>query len=291
MKIIINGCSHSTGDYFYKHKKLLLAKGFGVPALRFTWWNYLQKELGIREENIYQLFYFLINHLPNNISSPYSVLGSEVEVGFYNTLKEKFVEYITEDDKNAIEKYIFTDSFLISLANDGKGNDTIFLETFDVLRKIKKNKIQLDYLIIQWSSPVRKLVSDGKAYLYANPHENYNYGLNFEPAGSLLTLNYMIILQEYLKEQNIKYIFLNYFPLDEEVKNSFLYNQLDFSKIVTATDSDHPIFSGWLSYILSNKLNSDDYGNSNIDGNKFISKRIEDKMKKEYNDHANSILL
>ena len=75
------------------------------------------------------------------------------------------------------------------------------------------------------------------------------------------------------------------------VKNSFLYNQLDFSKIVTATDSDHPIFSGWLSYILSNKLNSDDYGHANIDGNKFISKRIEDKMKKEYNDHANSILL
>jgi hypothetical protein len=273
MKILINGCSHSTGDYFYKEHSEYKSKFDSYTFLRTTWWNYFHKELGIGDKNVHQIHYFLANHSPKSVSekeiySPYGKLDTI----------ESLLKYLPRD----VEKYIFDDNFLISLANDGKGNDTIFLETFDVLRKIEKNKIDLDFVIIQWSSPIRKLVSDEKNYLFSNPHENYEYGLNFEPAGSLLTLNYMIILQEYLKQKNIKYVFLNYFPLDRMIENSFFYNQLDFSKIVTFHDNHHPIFEGWLSHIISNNFHEDPFGHPNLNGKKYIANRIYNKLKTEY---------
>lgn len=269
MKVIINGCSHSTGDFFYKE---LIARGSSL--IRKTWWNFLYKSFNMKYENVHQISYFLPKHSPQtiperNISSPYGILNTS----------EMVLKYLPSD----IEKYMFDDNFLISFALDGKGNDTIFLETFDVLRKMEKNKIDLDFVIIQWSSPVRKLVSDGSNYLFSNPHENYQYGLNFEPSGSLLTLNYMIILQEYLKQKNIKYIFLNYFPLDKQIENSFLYNQLDLTKIVSFDDDLHPIFDGWITNIISNNLHGDRFGHPSMKGYNYISNKIIDKINKEYN--------
>lgn len=163
------------------------------------------------------------------------------------------------------------------------------MDTISTLYNFKKLNIKLDFVVVQWSGPSRRLISgapkiepqDG-IYRFANPHEYYEFGLNLEPSGSWITLNNMMILQNYFKDNNINYTFLNYFPLDKSLSNSFAFKELDLSKFLVYKNN-HPIFDGWIDSILKDKLSIDDHGHPNDKLQEMISSMVVDRISKNKN--------
>jgi hypothetical protein len=246
MKVLINGCSHTAMDYinwFDKKNKI-----FHQPINRPSWVSYLNTKLKTK-------------HLANIHTNP--------------------VNFPNKDKKDYIREYTLLDivkdsSFILSLATDGKGNDSIFFDTLSTLRYCKKKNIKIDYVCIQWSGHSRRLVTSDKGDLdFANPHENYEFGINLEPSGSFITLQYMVLLQNYLNENNINYNFLNYFPLDKRViqNNTRLYRELDKSKFLSYK-KHHPIVGAWIDNIKNDNLALDEDGHPGPKLQKLISDKV-----------------
>ena len=257
MKILVNGCSHSACTRTHianiKNKLVLLPE-----TTRPSWVTNLSEDLNIK-----------------NLYSMMTPLFSKSWDGFGDDLKS-YLE-------------INSNEFIVTLAEDGKGNDSIFMDTISTLYNFKKLNIKLDFVIVQWSGPSRKLISgapkmepDDGIYRYANPHEYYEFGLNLEPAGSWITLNNMMILQNYLKDNNINYTFLNYFPLDSSLEDSFAFKELDLSKFLVYKNN-HPIFDGWIESIKKDNLSIDKDGHPNEELQKIISDKVIKRVNKNKN--------
>lgn len=180
-----------------------------------------------------------------------------------------------------ISKYskIFDKETIISLANDAQGNDSIMFSTLSFLRELDRINKKPDLVLIQFSGPVRRIVSRfDNNITFSTPHENYEFGINFEPSASFLTLNNMIVLQDYLKTHKYNYYFLNYFPINNVVENLEIYKELDLSKFITYKNN-HPIFDGWLNDVVKDGLSIDEYGHPNEECMKIISNKFYDKLK------------
>jgi hypothetical protein len=260
MKILVNGCSHSacarTQIANIKNKLVLLPE-----SKRPSWVTKLSDDLNLK--NLYSMMTPLFN---------------------------KSSDRFEHDLKSYLE--INSNEFIVTLAEDGKGNDSIFMDTISTLYNFKKLNIKLDFVIVQWSGPSRKLISgvpkmhpitsaelliyDG-IYRYANPHEYYEFGLNLEPAGSWITLNNMMILQNYLKDNNINYAFLNYFPLDSSLENSFAFKELDLGKFLVYKNN-HPIFDGWIESIKKDNLSIDKDGHPNEELQQIIADKVREQI-------------
>lgn len=248
MKIFINGCSHSAiGD-----TEIVSTKNRLVPlqSLRQSWITKLSADLSIR--NLY-----------SKISS--KPFFSKAYDGFRDVL-ESFLQ-------------INSDEFILTLAEDGKGNDSIFMDTMSTLYNFKKLNIKLDFVVVQWSGPSRRLVSgpESQVYQFSTPHEYFEYGVNLEPAGSFITINNMMILQNYLKDNNINYTFLNYFPLDKQLIDSYAFKELDLSKFLVYK-KNHPIFDGWIDSIKKDGLSIDKHGHPNEDLQVIISNKVREQI-------------
>ena len=257
MKILINGCSHTAMNYihwFDKEKTIL-----NQPVLRPSWVSFLQEKLKIKEYgNIYTN--------PNT----YEDFPSEYDGAFKNITTNKYLDLIKDS------------SFILSLATDGKGNDSILFDTLSTLRYCKKKNIEIDYVCVQWSGHSRRLVTSDKNDLdFANPHENYQFGVNLEPSGSYITLQYMILLQDYLNENNICYNFINYFPMDRKaiINNRNLYRELDTSKFISYKKY-HPVKDGWLDKIKNDNLAIDNDGHPGKELMEIISDKVYKKIQK-----------
>lgn len=256
MKILVNGCSHSACGP--TNIATISNRLVPVQDSRKSWVTKLSSDLNLK--NLY------------SIKQP---LFSKSWDGFGDDLKS-YLE-------------ISSSKFIVTLAEDGKGNDSIFMDTISTLYNFKKLNIKLDFVVVQWSGPSRRLISgapkiepqDG-IYRFANPHEYYEFGLNLEPSGSWITLNNMVILQNYFKDNNINYTFLNYFPLDRSLSNSFAFKELDLSKFLVYKNN-HPIFDGWIDSILKDKLSIDPQGHPNDKLQKMISSMVVDRISKNKN--------
>lgn len=130
-------------------------------------------------------------------------------------------------------------------ADHGKNNQRIFIETIDFVSRLIQSNKKPDFCIIQWSGPSRKLDFDYEStYTYdyskyndmfmhsvtVNPHDNCEKGLLVEPFASKVTLQYMLMLQNFFLSYDIDYAFIPYMELEE---NEFIlteYNLLDKSK-------------------------------------------------------------
>jgi len=136
---------------------------------------------------------------------------------------------------NGIEKYL-KGNCGISVAKSGKGNDAICFETINYIEYLKKIDKKPDYVCIQWSGTSRKIIQtiDNKIN-FINPHSDKNLldRLNFEPLGSSLTKTYYIILQNYLQNNNINYVFMDYMGIDEKTYNDYIDDSIDYTKVVT----------------------------------------------------------
>jgi hypothetical protein len=252
MKIFINGCSHTAIDYicWYDRKKQLIHQ----PRNRKSWITFTKEKLNI----------------PNLASTYTNPAGNP------NKLEKLGLEEASSLDWRECIKVYGNKPHIISLATDGKGNDSILFDSLNYLRYCKRENIKLDYVCIQWSGPGRRLVTTDMEDLdFANPHENYQFGTNLEPGGSFHTLNYMVILQNYLKENNINYNFINYFPLDRRVIDidKKLYTELDKTKFLSYKKY-HPIVEGWLPNILKDGLATDTFGHPNEELMEIIADKV-----------------
>lgn len=263
MRILINGCSHSRLQYgVWVDKK---NKKFHQPNSEYgrSWIISLCENLGINtadsSNNIFSIQTNPIADIDKKTNLPFSTIHEVLK-----SFKKK--------------------EMVLSIATDGKGNDSILMDTLSTLRYCKNNNIKIDYVLVQWSGPSRRLVStDKEDLIYANPSENFEYGVNFEPSASVITLNYMIILQGYLKENNINYNFLNYFPLDKKIIKLVpkIYRELDLTKFLKYKNH-HPIIGGWIDHIKNDKLAIDNDGHPGLKLQKIIGDMVHKKIL-EYN--------
>lgn len=172
----------------------------------------------------------------------------------------RFINLIKENPKKNIH---------LLLADYGKSNELIFFETLNILHQFDKNNIKVDFSIIQWTGPNRRVHSLFDKIVNVNPHDNYDYGVKFEPWASTTTLQYMVVIQNELKKRNINYCFVPYMEVYRDSNIDFnLYEFLELEKFTTnpyeghrndfryrnlcCDVSGHPSLLG--NYVLANKV-------------------------------------
>lgn len=197
----------------------------------------------------------------------------------YTTYGTNFNNLNAESLKNS-------DDIFVNDSICGGGNDYIFHKTLEsVSLLIRENKTP-DYVFIQWSGPNRRqhCTPDGNI-LYVNLFDNVEEGIKFEPMASLHTLHYMFSLQEFLKNNNIKYYFFNYFGLDHSIKGTNVFSNINFDLFLDFNLGNNFLYEGLLNFMVKNNYSCDEHGHPNIEGNHFIANHILNKIK--YNEFNN----
>ena len=172
---------------------------------------------------------------------------------FMNNIFEVSVDWVEKfsEIKEQIEKPVHS---LIDSADHGKNNQKIYIETIDWVTRLMKINKKPHLVVIQWSGPERKLDYDyDEAITYdydkhkeifhhsidVNPHDSFSRGLIPEPLASKMTIQYMLLLQTFLKSHDIEYAFIPYMKLqnDNFVQPELRY--LDRRKITTDLFEGH----------------------------------------------------
>jgi hypothetical protein len=96
--------------------------------------------------------------------------------------------------------------------------------------------------------------------------------------GSLHTLHYIFSLQEFLKKENIKYLFFNYMELDSSIKNYSVYNEIDMNGFIDFGFGKDILTTGILETIKEKGFNCDELGHPNKEGNDYIANEILSKI-------------
>lgn len=176
---------------------------------------------------------------------------------------------------NGIDEFIdFKNPTGLSVAKSGKGNDAICFETINYVEYLKQIHKKPDYVFIQWSGPSRSIVQDlvTNYVQFINPHnvEEFKYNtLKPEPLASSLTLTYYIILQNYLENNKIKYIFVDYMGTDDIVYNPYIKKSINYDNIVGNTLID---------LFKITDLTIDKEGHPNDMGFRYIASLILEKL-------------
>jgi len=167
---------------------------------------------------------------------------------------------------------------LINDAMCGAGNDHILHQSLESISKLINQNKKPNLVIIQWSSPYRRLhcTIDG-IEKFINSDDNSEYGLKFEPMASKHTLHYMYVLQQFLKDNDINYLFFNYFGIEKEVKDLEIFNQIDFENFITF-DIDNVLYSGIINFMKEKKFTFDKPGHPNEIGHSYICNSILSKL-------------
>lgn len=188
---------------------------------------------------------------------------------------ESFFSHTSNTEQFKIEDIKHHDNILINESRCGAGNDYIFHKSLESINKLIIHNKKPSYIIIQWSGPNRRLHCDFDGnYLNVNNFDNVEYFVKFEPMGSEHTLHYMFSLQQFLKNNNIRYNFINYFSLDESIKNLSIYNEIDFENIIDFGFGNEILTKGILEHIKNKKLSCDDLGHPNESGYLYITNEI-----------------
>lgn len=167
---------------------------------------------------------------------------------------------------------------LYNQALHGAGNDYIYHISLETISSLLLNENKPDYVIIQWSGPNRRMHILPDKYVFVNLWDSTEFGVKYEPYGSLHTIHYMFSLQEFLKNNNINYLFFNYMALDESIKESFVFTKLDMNRFLNFGLGDSILFNGLIDFLKSKNMCCDDAGHPNDDGNYLISKEISNKL-------------
>ena len=142
---------------------------------------------------------------------------------------KNYTTYGVNFNKLNVESLKNSDDVFVNDSICGAGNDFIYHKTLESVSLLIKENKKPDYVFIQWSGPNRRqhCTPDGNI-IYVNLFDNVEEGVKFEPMASLHTLHYMFSLQEFLKNNNIKYYFFNYFGLDHSIKDTNVFNNINF---------------------------------------------------------------
>jgi hypothetical protein len=178
--------------------------------------------------------------------------------------------YLTNFDKNS--------RVLYNHAIHGAGNDYIFHKSLETISSLVQKGNKPDYVIIQWSGTNRRLHFFPDGYVFVNPSDYTELGVKFEPYGSEHTIHYMFSLQEYLKKNNINYLFFNYMALDKSIKDISVYNEIDLNNFLDFGMGESIIYNGLIDFFKSKDMCCDDAGHPNHQGNYLIAEEIGNRL-------------
>ena len=169
--------------------------------------------------------------------------------------------------------------FTFSLASSGKSNDCIYFETIETIERLILDNKKPDLVLIQWSGPSRRITMDienDEIFCVTPDYKIENVSIpHFEPLDQELTLRYVSLLSDYLKNKNIDYRFLFYFPIDTRcLGRDILLDSNNFISFPT----------GLIDFIVEKKLTWDKVGHPNEDGHVYISNLFLENLHKEKND-------
>ena len=178
-----------------------------------------------------------------------------------------------------LSKY-FKNTKLTNDAKTGAANDYIFHKSLESINQLIQSNQKPDLVIIQWSGPNRRThCRPDEIMVFVNPVDNIEYHLKFEPMGSMHTIHYMFCMQEFLKSNNINYLFFNYMQLDESVKETSIYKMIDYDRFLKFDIGEDILFKGMIEYIMDKKLNCfKGDGHPSMVGNAYIVKNIIKKL-------------
>ena len=202
-----------------------------------------------------------IDILANEILENYKLI--KVQEGHYN------------DSKNFNFKNLDTNTnYLLKNAEHGKSNDLIFFESYNVIKDSIINNVKLDFVVIQFTGVNRRIHSNADGSLSnVNPFDNSEMGVKFDPFATEQSLQYMIILQDLLKENSINYCFIPYMEFDSNV--------LDKSNNLKLIDTNYLTASlkvGHRNNFRSNGLVNDAPGHPNHIGYYTLAKLVMKKL-------------
>lgn len=168
----------------------------------------------------------------------------------------------------------------LSFAYPGKSNDNIFHETIEALHYLKDVNKLPDFVFIQWSGPNRRLHQEPDGvFVDVGPHRLPEYKVKFEPLGSITTFHYMLLLQNFLKSNNIKYVFMSYMELDREIESLHTYKHLDLDTFITI-ENKHPLFDGFRNYFREKEWTLDWHGHPAAQAHYKLCELILEKLNK-----------
>lgn len=204
------------------------------------------------------------SHSSLNFEESYSNIISkslENKYGLFETKLERITETIF--DSNFDFKIDTKKNINLSIAWPSKSNDFIYHETFEFLNYLKIKNTLPDKVIIQWSSPNRRMhLTPAGEWLSITPYNNPSLQLKLEPMGSIQTLHYMILLQNYLKELNIEYLFFCYMEVDKIIEKIPSYSNLDLTRFISYNNL-HPLFDGFKNVFIKKRMITDLLGHPN----------------------------
>ena len=158
-----------------------------------------------------------IDLVADTLMGTYDELSLGANINDINELHDISDNVITDQD------------LLIRGEHHGKGNDTILFETYNCIKSLVSENIKIDYVVIQFSGVNRRIhTTPNGEYEFINPFTNSELGVKFEPVATEQSLQYMLILQDLFKSNNIKYCFIPYMEFDATVlKNSNITKLID----------------------------------------------------------------
>ena len=158
-----------------------------------------------------------IDLVADTLMGTYDELSLGANINDINELHDISDNVITDQD------------LLIRGEHHGKGNDTILFETYNCIKSLVSENIKIDYVVIQFSGVNRRIhTTPNGEYEFINPFTNSELGVKFEPVATEQSLQYILILQDLFKSNNIKYCFIPYMEFDATVlKNSNITKLID----------------------------------------------------------------
>lgn len=179
----------------------------------------------------------------------------------------KFIENFTKEPYDA----------LFMNAKAGKSNDLIFYETYNFVKTLVTNNIKLDYAIIQFSGVNRRFYTTADGMIInvtpAEEREEIRKQIKFEPIATEQSLQYMLILQDLLKSNNIKYCFIPYMEFDSTV-----IRDSSISKLIDTDFLIKDLELGCRNEFRKNGLSRDHAGHPNVYGYYEIAKLVLEKL-------------
>jgi len=316
-KIFINGCSHTEkvtsgttdtecGKYSNVDDRGFISKNDWIEYSNSIGKQYQFKDSYFNStgsvldkyNSIFKLNYSLLIDWAQHFYF-YNKLVLQQDTVSYSNHKFQKNQYPSIYQKNYVVLDKIKDTpYILNFGKSGKGNDYMFMETISTIEQLKDKNEKPELAIIQLSGLNRRMGIkpsdkniddlynvDGSHIFFATPWDVTDFKeLAPPPLGEMTTLFNIYALQEYFKSNSIKYLFLNYFPLTDIIKNQFIYNKINKEHFITFDDSDD-ISEGWIDKMKSKegiRFVRDLQGHPSTTGYLYMFHRILCKLNKLY---------
>ena len=201
-------------------------------------------------------------------------------VPFIRTWPNIVMKSLFDGEYDTNPQEIISENILMNESNYGVGNDYIFHRSIETIVRLIDNNRKPDYVFIQWSGTNRRMYCDETTRIYyVNPGEFTEYGLLLEPLGSQHSLNYVFMMQEFLKSKNIPYYFFNYMSFDYfSIFQSPIFDKIDFDKFVIFGNNREDLMSCAMDYFKEIGETCDIEGHPTQEANFIIAENILKKI-------------